>query len=214
MPALPRPERGFTLLELLVAIAILALVAVGSYRLLVDTIATRDQGLARERALRELQRADMILQRDLLQLAPRAIRDEFGDVQPAFLLTPEGAMEFTRRGWRNPLQAARSDLVRVRYRVDQGRLLREHWATLDRARAAAPEKTVLLEGVTDFHLQVFANGSWIPDWPPLTDTRRDPKTLPLPEAVEVRFSQPPWGDIRRVILLPENPADAQPAPAP
>ena len=30
-------------------------------------------------------------------------RDEFGDVQPAFYLPQPNVMEFTRRGWRNPV---------------------------------------------------------------------------------------------------------------
>lgn len=206
--------RGFTLLELLVAIAILALVAVGSYRLLFDTISTRDKGMAREHALRDLQRAEMILQRDLMQVAARPIRDEFGDARPAFYLPQENSLEFTRRGWRNPLQEARSDLIRVRYRVENGQLIREHWQVLDRARTSAAQKTVLLDNVSDFHLQVHAKDNWTENWPLLTQTQSDARTLPLPDAVEIRFTLAPWGEIRRVILLPENNADASPAPAP
>jgi general secretion pathway protein J len=203
---------GFTLLELLVAVAILALVAVGSYRLLFDTIATRDAGLAHERALAALQRADMLMQRDLLQASPRPIRDEFGDVRPGFLLAPERALEFTRRGWRNPLRETRSDLARVRYRLVGGQLLREHWLVLDRARDSAPVQTVLLDKVEELRVQVFAGGNWTDTWPPLGDMQRDPRTLPLPEAVEIRLKLQPWGEIRRVTLLPETQTDAAPPP--
>lgn len=203
------PTHGFTLLELLVAIAILALVAVGSYRLLFDTISTRDRGLAQEQALRDLQRAGMILQRDLQQAALRPIRDEFGDPQPGLRLGDQAGLEFTRRGWRNPLQQARSDLVRVRYRLMDGALVREHWNVLDRPRASTPVRTTLLTDVTDFRVQVHAGGNWSDTWPLLSQTQRDPRSLPLPEAVEIRFTRAPWGEIRRVILLPESP-DAPP----
>lgn len=218
---LPRPDvrparaaAGFTLLELLVAIAILALVAVGSYRLLFDTIATRDQGLAHEKALRDLQRTDMILQRDLQQAAPRPIRDEFGDVQPALVLAEDKGLEFTRRGWRNPLQQQRSDLVRVRYRLISGRLVREHWLELDRARTSTPVQTVLLDNVGAFRVQAHWGGNWSASWPLVSQSQRDPRALPLPDAVEVVLTLERWGDIRRVILLPESPAEAKPdAPA-
>jgi general secretion pathway protein J len=200
----PEARGGFTLLELLVAVAILALVAVGSYRLLFDTINTRDRGMAHEQALSGLQRAEMMIQRDLLQIAPRPIRDEFGDVQPAFLMSPEKGMEFTRRGWRNPLQETRSNLVRVRYRIESGKLLREHWPVLDRARTSTPVRTVLLDDVSDFRLQVFADKDWHPAWPLLGAGPRDAAALPPPEAVDIRFSQKPWGEIRRVIALPEE----------
>ena len=149
----------------------------------------------------------MLLQRDLLQVARRPVRDEFGDLQPAFLVPRENILEFTRAGWRNPLQEARSELVRVRWRVADGRLLREHWQVLDRSRSSAPLETVLLENVSDFRIQVRGNGSWTPSWPPLGDGQRQPGAAPLPEAVEITFNLAPWGEIRRVIPLPENPPD-------
>ncbi len=219
MPALKqtdtRRNRGFTLLEVLVAIAILALVAVGAYQLLAGTVSTRDRGLTHERNLQALQKAEMLIQRDLLQAVARPVRDEFGDVQPGFYLPQENVMEFTRRGWRNPLQETRSDMVRLRYSVVGGQLIRERWSALDRARASLPEKTVLLDDIESFNLQVFANGTWGKDWPLLAQMQKDKKSLPLPEAVEIRFTRKPWGEIRRVIPLPENDDDVtQTAQAP
>jgi general secretion pathway protein J len=197
-------SRGFTLLEVLVAIAILALIAVGAYRLLSGTVQTRDQGMAHEKSLQDLQKAEMLIQRDLQQTTQRSIRDEYGDDQPAFALTQDNVMEFTRRGWRNPLQETRSELVRLRYSVRSNQLIRERWNVLDRARDSQPEKIVLLDDVSDFRLQVFANGSWGASWPGLAQSQKDKKTLPLPEAVEIRFTHPLWGEIRRIIPLPEN----------
>lgn len=205
----PESSRGFTLLELLVAVAILAMIAVGSYRLLAGTVATREQGQQHMQALHDLQKAEMILQRDLLQTAARPIRDEFGDNQPGFLLQQDNVMEFTRRGWRNPLQENRSDLVRVRYRVANEQLIRERWTMLDRDRASTPEKTVLLDHVQDFRLQVFANGGWMTLWPTLAQSQKKAVDIPLPEAVEITFNLEPYGAVRRVIPLPENEASAQ-----
>ncbi len=205
-------SRGFTLLEVLVAIAILALVAVGAYQLLAGTVSTRDRGLAHEKKLQALQKAEMLIQRDLLQVVMRPVRDEFGDVQPGFYLPRENVMEFTRRGWRNPLQASRSDMVRLRYSVVGGQLIRERWSSLDRARASLPEKTVLLDDIERFQLQVFANGTWGKDWPLLDQIQKDKKGIPLPEAVEISFTHQLWGEIRRVILLPESDSDASQTP--
>lgn len=209
-----RHPEGFTLLELLVAVAILALIAVAAFRLVSDTVIVRDRGLQHEQALQSLQKAVMIMQRDLVQVAPRSLRDEFGDDQPAFYFPKENSMEFSRRGWRNPLQETRSDMIRVRYRVENEQLLREYWHVLDRARLSVPEKTVLLDKVSDVHLQAFANGSWSSAWPTLAQSQKDRKTQALPEAVEIRFTLQPWGEIRRVIPLPDNDKSVSPDATP
>lgn len=210
----PESDRGFTLLEVLVAIAILALVAVGAYQLLAGTISTRDRGLSHEKALQDLQKAEMLIQRDLLQTVSRPVRDEFGDTQPGFYLPQENVLEFTRRGWRNPLQESRSDLLRVRYRLEGEQLIRERWTVLDRARMSQPEKIVLLDKVEKLQIQVFSAGNWGNAWPQLAQMQKDKKNIPLPDAVEIRFTLPPWGEIRRVIPLPENDANASPAAQP
>lgn len=205
----PNPDcrqQGFTLLELLIAVAILALIAVGSYRLLAATITTRDQAERHMQALQTLQKADMILQRDLLQAVARPIRDAFGDKQPGLILSQDASLEFTRRGWRNPLQETRSQLVRVRYRVQGRKLVREHWRVLDRVRDSQPERTVLLENVDDFQIRVFADNSWSDVWPALAQSQKKAEEIVLPEAIELSFKVPVYGRLRRVLLLPETPS--------
>jgi len=205
-----RPD-GFTLLELLVAVAILALIAVGAYRLLSDTVMVREQGQKQQQQLRDLQKALTVLQRDLQQVVPRVVRDEFGDIQPALYLPQQNVLEFSRGGWRNPLQQTRSDLVRLRYRVENGELLRERWDVMDRARQTQPQKIVLLEGVSEFSVRVIADGSRAESWPPLTQSGSDRRKVPLPQAIEVGFRHPTWGKIERIILLPQGEDNAAPS---
>lgn len=202
---------GFTLLELLVAVAILALIAVGAYRLLSDTVMVREQGQKQQQQLRDLQKALTVMQRDLQQVVPRAIRDEFGDIQPAFYLPQQNVLEFSRGGWRNPLQQTRSDLVRLRYRVESGELLRERWDVLDRARQTQPQTIVLLEGISEFSVRVIADGGRAESWPPLTQPGSDRRTVPLPQAIEISFRHPAWGKIERIILLPQGEDNAAPS---
>lgn len=196
--------RGFTLLELLIAVAILSLIAVGAYKLLSDTITVRERGLAHQQQLRDLQKAMLLVQRDLQQVIPRAVRDEFGDVQPALYMPRQNVIEFSRRGWRNPMQQARSEIVRLRYRVEGGELLRERWDVLDRSRQTEPERIVLLEDVTDVRIQVVADGSRVDSWPLASQSGTERGKLPLPQAVEVAFRHPVFGLITRIILLPQG----------
>jgi general secretion pathway protein J len=189
---------------LLVAIAIFALMAVGAYRLLAGTISVRERGEQHESELRHLQKAEVMLQRDLLQVAMRPIRDEFGDVQPAFYLPKENVMEFTRRGWRNPTAELRSDLQRVRYRLENGKIWRDRWNVLDRVRMTQPASIVLLDQVESFQIRVFYKNKEEIAWPTLAQIQHDKATLPLPDAVEFRIQQKNRGEIKRLVSLPEN----------
>ena len=98
-------QRGFTLLEVLIAIAIFALLAMATYRML-DSVLQTDRGQRQqEQRLRELTRAMAAFERDLLQVRTRPIRDPLGDPL-ASLYGDSGKdtrLEFTRSGWRNPL---------------------------------------------------------------------------------------------------------------
>lgn len=201
-------SHGFTLLELLVAVAILSLISMGAYKLLSDTIMIRERGQVQQRQLRDLQKAMMLIQRDLQQATPRAIRDEFGDVQPAVYLPQPNVLEFSRRGWRNPLQQVRSEIVRLRYRLEGGELLRERWEVLDRSRQTQPERIVLLEKVTDFSIQVVSQGNRSDSWPPLSQSGADRSKVAMPQAVELTFRHPAFGLVKRIMLLPQGEPDA------
>ena len=95
-------EKGFTLLELLVAVAIFALLGVGSYRLLATTIATRDAAQKHDAALMQLQKAMTTLNRDISQAIARPVRNEYGDAVAAVILK-NNMLDLTRAGWPNPV---------------------------------------------------------------------------------------------------------------
>ncbi|SUD53922.1 general secretion pathway protein J [Ectopseudomonas oleovorans] len=75
-------QRGFTLLELLIAIAIFALLGLATYRMLDSVLSADAVTREHERQLRELTRALSAFERDLRQVTVRPIRDAFGDAQP------------------------------------------------------------------------------------------------------------------------------------
>ena len=196
----PRRQRGFTLLELLVAVTVfvtMSVMAYGGLRNVRDNSQVSAQALAR---LKQLQTAVSVLSRDLSQITQRDIRDEYGNVQ-AYLLTPQNPdwiLAFTRGGLRNPAGLPRSNLQRIAYRLGDNTLHRLHWTHLDRAPGAKPYETPLLTGVNTVDFRFLDDRrNWHSQWPPLNAVA-DAEGAAQLRAIELTLELADWGRIQRL----------------
>ena len=206
-------QRGFTLLELLIAIAIFALLGLATYRMLDSVLSADAVTREHERQLRELTRALSAFERDLRQVTVRPIRDAFGDPQPALHgdLADATALELSRAGWRNPLGQPRAEVQRVRWQLSGEQWQRRYWRVLDRAQDSVPQVQQALDGVESLSLRYLdKDGQWQPDWPPANATG-DASFTELPRALELRLQHRRYGELRRLLRLPDLPAQEQPA---
>ncbi len=211
-----RAVAGFTLLELLIAIALFALLGLATYRMLEAVLRSDEVVRAQETQLRQLGRAVWRLEQDLLQAVPRPVRDGYGDEQNALvgqLSSFEGgaALELTRSGWRNPTGLLRSNLQRVRWRLSGDSLERLYWTVLDRDLDSEPRVQRVLDDVTELRLRYLdAENSWHEEWPPFDFGRGNPEEQArrLPIAVEVSFDHLRYGTITRLLRLPDGPTPA------
>lgn len=201
-------QQGFTLIELVVAIAILAFISLGAYQFLSSTSLVARGLQEREQKLLALARMQGVLANDLSQWVDRPIRDELGDPRPAFLLDSAGNLEFTRRGLANPLDRNRSDLLRVRYEVRGDRLWRLSWSTLDRLPGMLPLATPIgPRGVSLTWRAQAGPGSPVQlVWPPISSGATALSGAVLnagaPEILDLSLRVAPWGELRRVYGLP------------
>ncbi|MBK7543838.1 MAG: type II secretion system minor pseudopilin GspJ [Candidatus Competibacteraceae bacterium] len=210
--------RGFTLLELLVALAVFAIMATAAYSGLRNVLVTRSVVETQSRRLALVQLAVFRLEQDIEQAVPRAIRDEYGEPQAA-LLGGELAgdrLTLTRAGWDNPLGQPRAGLQRVAYRLRDGRLWRLYWDVLDRGGLGEPRETLLLERVREFRVRFLKGKEWQNDWPSTASDggggghgggigaeNAARKNLDaLPRAVEISLTLEDWGEISRLLPLP------------
>lgn len=203
-------QRGFTLMELLLALAIFAIMSAMAYTGLSQTLQSRESINAALERTQKLQIAIFRIQSDLEQTASRSIRDEFGENQPALLGSAENGITFTRNGWRNPLQEVRSTLQRVGYRLDEdNKLMRLHWRVLDRAQDSPPIETELIEDVESLEWRYLSSDdSWVDRWPPgnVNASNSNPAGLQasstqLPRAVELRLETETLGEIRHLFYI-------------
>lgn len=207
--------QGFTLLEVLLAMAITALVAVMAYAGLSAAISAAERHGGQVQRLGEVQTALSWLVRDLRQSVDRSVLDGRGDDSPALVGSAENEvrLELTRIGWDNPRGQRRGSVQRVRYRLDaNGDLWREHWLVLDRLDDEDGLQSVkLLSGVERLTLQYLdgksaraeeeaLGGEWVEAWPATPGDRL------LPLAVQIDVELRGLGAVRRVVGM----ANAQP----
>jgi general secretion pathway protein J len=188
---------GFTLLEMLVALAIFALLSVMSYSGLRSVL--NQQSITEQEAgqLGELQKIYLVMQRDFEQVVPRAVRDEYGVELPA--LAGDEELELTRGGWNNPLGRPRSTLQRVRYAYTDEQLVRYTWLVLDRAQDSLPLEQPLTDEITLMEVRYLDDkGEWKTSWPDTTQ----PPPYPLPAALEVTLEHKQYGELVWLFRMP------------
>jgi general secretion pathway protein J len=193
-----KTSRGFTLIELLVALVVFAAMAAAAYGGLASIARTRAALAAQQDRFAAITRTVSLLERDLRQGVSRGVLGNTSSQELPALMGGSDGLEFTRLGYANPLAEPRSNLERVVYALDGGKLQRGRYLVLDRAPNSAPVTATLLDRVEQFHLRYFGgDGAWRDAWPP-TDP---PQPANLPRAVEVRFVLADLGEIRRVVEL-------------
>jgi general secretion pathway protein J len=192
------PAPGFTLLELLVALFIAALMFAMGYGAISQAITTRDALKVRQARLLELQTAVRVLEQDFVQLTPRPVRQPIGDepAQPALqgqaagtqssgLVTTLGGasstqsssttsgtpplVALTRGGWANPTGLQRPAEQRVAYVFENGTLRRQYWYVLDPTLSSTTASRDLLTKVKSVTFQYLdLSHTWQAQWPPAT----------------------------------------------
>ncbi|VAW51409.1 hypothetical protein MNBD_GAMMA06-667 [hydrothermal vent metagenome] len=174
-----KKQQGFTLLELLIASIIFAIMAVMAYGGLANVMDNSQSSQIALKRLQQVQQTISILNRDFLQLVPRAVRDEYGNLQPALTTTNniDNLVELTRGGRSNPANLLRSTLVRVAYRFEDEKFIRLQWPQLDNAPNMKAKQTTLIDNIEEVTIRFMdQNARWLDQWPPLNSVQTSPVT--------------------------------------
>ena len=200
--------RGFTLLELLVAMFIAAIMFAIGYGAINQAMNNHDGVQEQQTRLLEVQTAMRVLEQDIVQLAPRPIRQPVGDGWLPCLLgaadpNTQPILQLTRGGWNNPTGVQRPGLQRVAYFLEKNTLRREYWTVLDPTLQNTTVKRDLLthvKAVTFRYMDVTRQ--WQNQWPPgsVAGAMGQESALRMrPIAVEITVDTDDWGKLVRII---------------
>lgn len=180
-----RDRNGFTLVEMMVALFIFAMLSVAGVIMLRSAVDSDEVTAENLGQMAEMQRFVSLMEADLSQALPRTARNDRGDRQPAFASEtggPEAAfLKFTRGGQSNINGEARSNLERVEYRLAEGNLERWRYRMTDGGSIDQP--AILISDVVSLELRFRdKRGQWSNRWEP-------ERLVELPRAIEIQFDQ-------------------------
>lgn len=224
-----KTSRGFTLLEVMIALVISALIAVMAFESLnaADNGAKRTNDVLTE--INKLDRAWQTIGADLRHVIPPAAADKNAIFQAESLRSSgedsdQMVLLFKRRGWVNFSNLPRSDLQMVGYRVEEGKLWRDFLPerNLELSDIDMEDDSLhqlLLEGVEDMQLRFLHQGAisskgksvleerdfsdnWLQKWPENAQQGATAQDLPL--AVEITIELKGVGTSVRLFAMPEQ----------
>ncbi|MBE0364294.1 general secretion pathway protein J [Pseudoalteromonas ulvae UL12] len=194
-------QRGFTLLEVMVALGILGFIVVATHQIFQTSLRTNELSEQTIAELEGLQTTFRLMEQDFSQISRRIGRNEAGDSAEQYLIAGRNLLDsqfdgvgFVREGWRNPAYLLpRSELQAVGYRVFDDNLERIYKVYVDSLDNSEPRKHVLLNNIEEFKVTYRDNkGKWLEKW--------QNKELPLAVAIEITIKD--MQPIKRLFLVP------------
>jgi general secretion pathway protein J len=190
--------RGYTLIELIIALFIFSIIAMLITFALRAVIKARDNTITANQRLEEIQACITRLDADIQQMTPY-IRHDAAGLPLSTLLWENQVMTFTRSGFINPQsQLPRSNLAMIRYELKGTDLLR-YTDTLP-YKTLTTDPQILLKGVRSWQWNFFdAQQKSYTNWPPVQSL-----SIVTPSALHLSLQLNDYGAIERFWLTPEQ----------
>jgi general secretion pathway protein J len=193
-----KAQSGFTLIETLIALALLAIISLMSYQAIEVLIGADERSRAKQTGQAEMDRAWKIIQRDLMHIRNRPFRDGLGGIEAPYMTAKSDfGVRFSRGN--GPMIATNpSGVRRVSYDLDDNQqLVRQSWGITESMRYSDGVSMVLLKDV-DKILFEHSDGrsAFVPDWPPLKRRKSDP----LPKLIRVTITLNNGAETSRLFL--------------
>ncbi|MEM0986506.1 MAG: type II secretion system minor pseudopilin GspJ [Pseudomonadota bacterium] len=199
-------DAGFTLVEVLIATFIMAILTAMGTMLLRDVISARETVSSVVEETQSLTLARSVLKTDLAQVMRREVRGDFGEpAEQVFsggdVLAGGEIMAFVRNGRHTVgLDPEGPSLEYVSYALSNGHLVRRSRSIIDALPGTEMVERILIKDVSDLEARFLTDSGWVEAWDPRGAGAGDR----IPSAVELVFTHPRFGSIRAVTLTVEG----------
>jgi len=195
----PYKKTGFTLLEVIIAIALFSMISLSSFTIFNTVIKSDESSKTRTARINELQRGFLLIERDLLQIAKRSVRlngeaptNDFLHTDSNSFSNSENTLAFVRHGWTNPgLMLPRSSMQSVAYQLNEETFERLHFNFVDAVQGQEPKVRKLISNVEALSFEFFYDDEW----------QSKIKDKVLPQAIAVELTTKDYGLLRKVFLV-------------
>lgn len=196
-----KDSKGFTLLEILIALTIFTIVAFITTTALNQTLNAEKRIHTHADEWNTLQRAIIIFKHDVQQAINRSVRGNEMHVFAPFV-GESTYFEFTRGGVTNPTHQTQTNMERIAFLCDQGKLIRRRWEALDTPRRNQTQDKILLENLKQCRFDFLAsNHQVLPVWHAYA-VQQDQRTIALPMAVRLTIEVKNQGNMSLLLILP------------
>lgn len=198
-----RFKQGYTLIEVLIALVVFAILSTITSSILYQSFDTRKKINAQASQLNRLQLAIKIIENDTTQAIERSILGNELHSFPPFV-GQSHYFEFTRNGLTNLLGIEqRSTLQRVAYLCINHQLIRRTWRHVDTQNRKEFQDKILLQGLRQCSFAFLSHArQLLPEWREFA-VQLNQKKETLPMAIQFTITPHSWGNMSLLFAIPE-----------
>ena len=157
-------KKGFTLIEVLISLAILSIIAIVSTNFLQSSIDLRNQSKSKVDDIKVFNLGVSTIRRDLMSTVNLPMRDNFGNQLPNFIGSNTDK-KITFLGFINRIDSLRSSISRIEYLFDDTKFIRRIYFTADPYDYDDHIDSVIFDNIDDVEISFLSDNRWFTEWP-------------------------------------------------
>jgi type II secretion system protein J len=177
-------NKGFTIIEVLVSLAILSMIALVSSNILKSSLATEQQTKQHLDSIKELNLASTIIRRDIRQIVNVSSKDFYGNDMYGTFISPINSQSLMFSSNVKSLSDEISPIKRIQYELVDGTLNRKQFFSSNPYEPNDYTNTELINNIDYLEFTYLYENSWHESWPISLITSKK-----IPTLIKIEFSK-------------------------